>query len=255
MSPAGRDFFSIKQKIQRHCTILSAFDPNAFSENKIRDVIACLSFIKTKTSIFASQICFVKFRPCHFYINDTFYAASTFYMNKLKGSESAYSANSVCLVRQISLREMALRPFPNYLKNYLQKEKNSMNSWINYVNESLIHEGKKVKEDGTTKKFYNVSFPCAQSKTGYASVSVSAGQVRNAVKKDQTVKTGYKNILLGDAEKVREVSIVTKKATKKNPAQYGKITMTNKEIADAYTAARDAYAASQKTAETVAAAE
>lgn len=126
-----------------------------------------------------------------------------------------------------------------------------MNSWINYVNEALIHEGKKIKDDGSTRTFYNVSFPCAQSKTGYASVSVSAGQVRDAIKKDNTVKAGYKNILLGDEEKVREVSIVTKKATKKSAAQYGKITMTNKEIAEAYTAARNEYAAAQKTPETV----
>lgn len=125
------------------------------------------------------------------------------------------------------------------------------NAWINYVKTDLIHEGKATKTDKdgnqVEKTFYNISFPCADSKTGYASVSVSAGQVRDAVKKNGELKDGYKNILLGDADKVRQVSIVTKKAGKKTAAQYGKKDMTNAEIAEAFTSAREAYAASKAT--------
>lgn len=122
------------------------------------------------------------------------------------------------------------------------------NAWINYVNESLIHEGKATKEDGTEKVFYNISFPCAQSKTGYASVSVSAGQVRDAKLKNGEIKAGYKNILLGDPEKVRQVSVVTKKGTKKSDAQYAKVDMTNAAIAEAFVSARNAYAAAKAEA-------
>lgn len=122
------------------------------------------------------------------------------------------------------------------------------NAWLNYVHASLIHEGTRTLDDGSTKTFYNVSFPCDKSKSGYASVSVSAGQVLDAKNKAGVAKDGYKSILLGKPETVREVSIVTKKATKKNPAEYGKLALTNAEIADAFNSARAAYSKSVKTA-------
>lgn len=122
------------------------------------------------------------------------------------------------------------------------------NAWLNYVNKALIHEGTKTNEDGTTKKFYNVSFPCKESKSGYASVSVSAGQVRDAKNKSGEVNPDYNSILLGAGDTTREVSIVTKKKTKKADAQYGKLTLTNDEIAARFNEARKAYSGATKAA-------
>lgn len=78
-----------------------------------------------------------------------------------------------------------------------------MSKFINFISEKMLHVNK--TSDG--KEFVNVSFPCSESKTGYASFGVNLGQVLNATKRDGTIVEGYKSILLGDAEKTRKVSI------------------------------------------------
>lgn len=106
--------------------------------------------------------------------------------------------------------------------------------FINGISENLIHANTSIKEDGTERNFYNVSIPMASSKTGWASVSVAAGQVIT-----RTNKAGveYKSIYLGKPETKRQVSIATTKTTGK----YKVVEMTNQEIKDAYDGARAAY--------------
>lgn len=123
---------------------------------------------------------------------------------------------------------------------------NTKNVFINWVSRNLIHEAH--KED---KTFYNISIPYAESKNGYANLSVSAGQVLAATKRDGTVNNSFASILLGAPDKVRQLSICSK-ITKTGKKTYAKIEMTNAEIAEAYEASRKAYKESQ-TAETQAA--
>lgn len=115
-----------------------------------------------------------------------------------------------------------------------------MNKFINFISEKMLHVNKTA--DG--KEFVNVSFPYAESKTGYASFGVNLGQVLDAKKHDGTVVSGYKSILLGDADKTRKVSI----ATNKKGTSYKNIEMTNAAIADSYEASRKAYKAAVATA-------
>lgn len=112
-----------------------------------------------------------------------------------------------------------------------------MNAFINFVSEKMLH-GNQTAEG---KQFVNVSFGCAQSKTGIASFAVNVGQVLNATKKDGTVVDGYKSILLGDADKTRKVSV----ATNKKGTNYKTIEMTNGQIAEAFKASRTAYRQAQ----------
>ena len=115
-----------------------------------------------------------------------------------------------------------------------------MSKFINFISEKMLHTNRTA--DG--KEFVNVSFPCSQSKTGYAAFAVNMGQVLNATKKDGTIVEGYKSILLGDADKTRKVSI----ATNKKGTNYKDIEMTNAAIADAFEASRKAYKAAAATA-------
>lgn len=115
------------------------------------------------------------------------------------------------------------------------------NTFMNWVNRQMIHEA--TGKDGKT--FYNVSFPHTESATGYASVSVSAGQVLAATKKDGEVNPAFASILLGAPEKEREVSICTDKDAK----AYTRVKMTNAQIAEAYEGARQAYKAQKSTAD------
>lgn len=117
-----------------------------------------------------------------------------------------------------------------------------MNVFINFISEKMLH----TNTTATGKDFVNVSIPCAQSKTGYASFGVNLGQILNATKRDGSIVAGYKSILLGEADKTRKVSV----ATNKKGTSYKDIEMTNAAIADAFNAARNAYHQTQvQTAE------
>lgn len=122
--------------------------------------------------------------------------------------------------------------------------KNSV--FMNFVSEKLVH-----KRDGKNEGevFYNVSIPYADSKTGFASVSVSAGQKLPATKKGQdgerVAVEGFCSILLGAPEKTRKLSVCTKAATKKKKAEYGTVELTNAQIAEIYEASRKAYKEAQ----------
>lgn len=115
-----------------------------------------------------------------------------------------------------------------------------MSKFINFISEKMLHVNKTA--DG--KEFVNVSFPCSESKTGYASFGVNLGQVLDAKKKDGSIVAGYKSILLGDAEKTRKVSV----ATNKKGTSYKNIEMTNAAIADAFEESRKAYKSATATA-------
>lgn len=117
------------------------------------------------------------------------------------------------------------------------------NAWMNHVSNRMVHSA-----TANGKTFYNVSFPYAESITGFASVSVSEGQVRQSTKRDGTVSETTKNILLGAPEKIRQVSICTVPAANGEKAQYAKVEMTNAQIVEAYEASRKAYKEAQKAA-------
>lgn len=114
--------------------------------------------------------------------------------------------------------------------------------FLNWVSEKMIHVNKTT--DGG-KEFANISIACPQSKTGLATIAVNLGQVLDSTRKDGTVSEGFKNVLLGGADKTRKVSI----ATNKKGTNYKTITMTNQEVADMVAAERKAYRASQAKAE------
>lgn len=81
------------------------------------------------------------------------------------------------------------------------------NLFINFVHEALIHIN--TRQDG--KQFDNISIPCAESKTGYASFAVNMGQLYPAAKRDGSVVDGYKSILLGKPEQTKKLSVATNK--------------------------------------------
>lgn len=112
-----------------------------------------------------------------------------------------------------------------------------MTQFINFISEKMLHTN--TTKDG--KQFVNVSIPCDQSKTGFASFGVNVGQVLNATKKDGTVVEGFKSILLGEADKTRKISV----ATNKKGTNYKDIEVSNAAIAEMFNAARNAYRAVQ----------
>ena len=65
-----------------------------------------------------------------------------------------------------------------------------MSKFINFISEKMLHVNK--TSDG--KEFVNVSFPCSESKTGYASFGVNLGQVLNATKRDAKLASLKVNI-------------------------------------------------------------
>ena len=112
-----------------------------------------------------------------------------------------------------------------------------MNTFINFISEAMLHTNS--TKDG--KQFVNVSIPCKESKTGYASFGVNLGQVLDARKKDGTIVAGYKSILLGEADKTRKISV----ATNKKGINYKDIEVKNAAIAAYFNDARNAYRAMQ----------
>lgn len=111
------------------------------------------------------------------------------------------------------------------------------NTFLNWVSKNLIHEAHKGD-----KLFYNLSIPYADSKTGYASLSLSKGQVLDATKRNGEVNPAFASVLLGAPEKTRKLSVCTK-ITKTGKKTYGEVELTNQEIADIYEESRKAYKA------------
>jgi hypothetical protein len=118
-------------------------------------------------------------------------------------------------------------------------------AFANRISEKLIHYNTNKKTD---KQFANVSIPYAESLNGYATTPVSMGQVLDAKNQDGSIATGVKNIYLGEADKTRDLSVLVKEATKRKPAEYKTVTLTNKEIADLVKADKAAYRKAQKEA-------
>ena len=114
------------------------------------------------------------------------------------------------------------------------------NSWLNYVSAKMIH----INKTGEGKEFANISIACPQSKTGLATIAVNLGQVIDSTKKDGSVVSGMKNVLLGAPEKTRKVSV----ATNKKGTNFKTIEMTNEAIAAMVADERKAYRAAQAEA-------
>lgn len=108
------------------------------------------------------------------------------------------------------------------------------NLFLNRVSEKLLH----VNTSGDGRKFMSVSFPCPESVTGFATLSVSMNQMFASTKKDGTVVNGYKNILLGKPDGERHVSIAVDTA---DGRAYESMVMTNTEIVARVDASRNAY--------------
>lgn len=122
-------------------------------------------------------------------------------------------------------------------------EKKTNGVFLNFRPEATI----RLQKTAEGREFYNVSLPCPQSKTGWGSIGVNVNQVfaSTSVKTHQPV-AGYRNILLGNPDGTRQVSVCLKAETKKAPAKYGTITMTNAEIAAMVAAERKAYLDAKK---------
>lgn len=107
-------------------------------------------------------------------------------------------------------------------------------TFINFVSEKLIHT-QKNHEDG--RIFYSISIPCSQSKTCYGTIAVSEKQILPATRRDGTVVPGFKNVLLGDPDRTRKLSIAKTKKT------YVTVDMPNHPFAAMFDQAREAYRA------------
>lgn len=113
--------------------------------------------------------------------------------------------------------------------------------FLNRVSNALIHTNKTAEG----REFANVSVGNTASANGLMSFAVNCGQVLPCTAKDGTPVDGYSNILLGDGEKERTVSI----ATGKKKITYKSVKMTNQAIADAVKESRKAYRAAQAEAQ------
>ena len=99
------------------------------------------------------------------------------------------------------------------------------NNFLSAISEKLIHE-RKTKDGSRT--FYNVSFVCADSESGFASFAVNPEQIFPLTCGDGRVVEGMKKILLGAPEKTRKVWL------RKNGG-YTHVEMTNADIVRMYT--------------------
>lgn len=111
------------------------------------------------------------------------------------------------------------------------------NVWMNNVHKAMVHEN----STAAGKKFMNISFDCAASATGLASISVNPGQVRTATDKTGVEKPDWKNVLLGKPGTTRQVSI------KKADGTYERITMSVEQIKTCFEEGRKAYREAHKT--------
>lgn len=107
--------------------------------------------------------------------------------------------------------------------------------FVNYVSTALVHSN--TNKSGKT--FKNISIPCKDSKTGFASIGVADGQVFQTTRRDGTPVDGFVNILLGKADSVKKLSV----ATNKKGTAYKTIEVTAQQIADMFAENRDAYRA------------
>lgn len=112
------------------------------------------------------------------------------------------------------------------------------NTWINYIPATLVRDAK--TQDGS-KSFKSVSVPCAESANGFASITVSNGQVMESKTKAGVVNDKFRNILLGKPDATRKVSVKLADGT------YQTIEMTNEALAAAFQASRTAYKAAVAT--------
>ena len=111
-------------------------------------------------------------------------------------------------------------------------------SFLNYVPEALLHP----RTNASGKPFWSLSINCPDSKNGFGSIAVSPGQVFDTTLRNGTVKPGFKNVLLGEADRQRNVSICTGRK------KYETVTYTNAEIRDMVDAQRKAWHASHTAA-------
>lgn len=124
-------------------------------------------------------------------------------------------------------------------------EKKTGGVFLNFRPDATIRE----QTTGDGKTFYNVSVPCPQSKSGWGSFGVNPAQIYAATNRSTgEVVEGYGNILLGNPDGKRQVSICTKLAKGKAKAVYATIEMTNADIAAMVAQDRKEYLAAKADA-------
>lgn len=115
------------------------------------------------------------------------------------------------------------------------------NIFINFISDKMLHE-QTNRTDG--RKFYSVSVSCQQSINGFGTLAVTEKQVFNATKNHgKEVVAGFKNVLLGQPDKKRKLSIQTGVNADGKPV-YSNIEMSNADILKAFDTNREAYNAS-----------
>lgn len=121
-----------------------------------------------------------------------------------------------------------------------QDAQNPNNAWMDFVRDKLLHP----RKTGKQKDVVSVSFPYPNSPNGYASFLVNPEQLYQSTRKDEEGNTvdveGYHNVLLGDPDKTRKVSV---------PAAEGGfsyVNLTNEDIMNLFNAERAKYRAAKK---------
>ena len=130
-----------------------------------------------------------------------------------------------------------------------KKKDYSKNIWLNYVSNSMIHDQAKNNDPSRTFKSVTINFP--ESKSGLATIGVNDGQVKDSTKKNGAPVEGFSNILLGDADKIREVSIATKVDKNGHGTAFKTVQKTNGEIGKIFEEERAKYREAQKASKSV----
>lgn len=107
-----------------------------------------------------------------------------------------------------------------------------MTTFINFISTQLLHIQRNKSDN---REFISVAVACPQSKSGFGTIAVNPKQILPATKKDGTVVDGFSNILLGDADRERKISICTGRK------KYKTVSMTNQQIADMFDNERSLY--------------
>ncbi len=118
--------------------------------------------------------------------------------------------------------------------------------FINHYPAGMVHFNRTTDRNGNEREFATVSFSCPESKNGYATFTVNLKQLLPSTKKDGTVVDGRYNILLGNPDGKRRVSIAANNAKKKEDRRYADVELTNQQVAKYVTTARNAYADAQE---------
>lgn len=120
------------------------------------------------------------------------------------------------------------------LDKFRSQKKTKDGVFANNISEKLIH----VVELDNGDTFVNVSIPMEQSTSGFGRITVATAQVYDAIDYNtKQPRDGFKNVLLGKAERIHKVQI------DKGDKDYDVIEMTSAAISDAFKKNKEAFKA------------